>query len=1337
MKRGISVALYTATAIVMIAATGCPSTGGTGVDPVLSVIPAAFNFGPNKDDDSFAIQNAGTGVLIWNVSGLADWLDVTPDNGSTPVGGPTVVDISVDRTGLDPGLYSDEFLIASNGGSRTVSVSMRVSEDPLPPTLQINPAGLDFGTTDTVEELDVENAGEGTVTWTLEESIPWLTTSLANGATSATPTTVVVTVNRTGMSPGAYTDNIEFTSDGGDITLPVSMTVPGPTPLLGINPTALDFETNTAQLQFTVRNTGTGTLNWTITESIPWLSLDVSTGTTTSETETITATVDRGALAAKDYSGTLAITSNGGAANISVDMTVAPAELVVTPTTLNFGKFATDKLIIISNGGTGTVNWSISTAGLPGWLSLAAPTSGSVAGDSDAVIVSVNRIGQIPGQYSFTFQVTSDAGNENVTVNMTVAEVPVLTIDTGFVNPNNNALAPLGDEETTFDFTITNTGTGTLNWNIDPADFPLWLSMTPVAGDVQGAQIDTVTITVSRALLSAGGFSALIPVTSNGGNKTIEVTMQVPLRPVIGVLPTNLDFGLNADSSAVSVANVGDPGTVLNFLVVTDRDWLFVSPQTGTSIGTASVIKDYQTINVSIDRSELESTGATGTITVYALDALGEINPDIAPETITVSVEATELSFQTALVRTRIPSLLRYSMVMRDIQDESFVMDPALLTNAFRIFEDGIQIEEPSETTQQVYLQNSIVTEPLSDLRIDLRMRTVLLLDYSGSMVDAAEAAGTDLQSLYELAGSQFIDDYFDYFANTERGFATIAIMEFHDRNAPATLVLDFTDNPTALKTALQNIFIEDNGASAILPAVAAAGSRLVNEDFPHIGFDDADVRSVALLSDGRLTTPPGEIQDYVDVLVSQRVRLVPIGWGTEVNHEPLARLASGTGGHYYLTKPDGDGNPVVANLANRVEDLNLDLASHTVLSYVSLGEEENVPIRFDGALNDPNDSPDQGIIQGISDEQNVSLSSFTGDILMGQVSMRTTGVQSGATQATVRADYIPRNVNKFEFTLSSTEAFTVSIVPLNEGGLVEGWTLTPLGGGVYSLIAPTPAEVLPYGSYGDLLRLSFASVGVTPFILELTVDNTIYSGDTEPKYFIYPDTMTVGADPFLAPAFPTPDVSPSLIALGTATNSTTIDIRNIGGTYPYVVSPEVLLTWQAGDLPSFVLSVTPDNGMLLNTTEVDTAQILVNRALDPGTYSGTLMIDYFGGTLDIEGSWPIVMSITILPPVLGTVNTANLAFGSVPQGGGNVFADFQVTNTGQSTLDWAFVTNALPVWIESVLPASGSTVGGELETVTVTIDPTTVAPGVYSTNITLLSDGGNTTIPVSVTITP
>ncbi len=1327
-------------AVVLLGAAGCPTgTNSTG-DAAIQVNPAAFNLGATTVTDTFAVSNAGDGVLAWNIGPTPSWLSVSPTSGSTPVGGPTTVTMNVDRTGLSPGTYNGEFMIASNGGNRIVSVTIQVAAPPLPPTLQVTPASLDFGDTDVSENLSVANAGTGTVDWQLAETIPWLSTSAVQGSTGGTPTTVIVTVNRTGLSPGIYSDNIEFTSNGGDVTVPVTMTVPGPTPQLSVSTTVLEFGTNLTELTFTIRNTGTGTLNWNIAESIPWLTASPLSGSTTTETEIITVDVDRTGLSPDDYTGILAITSDGGSANVTANLTVAPAQLVVTPTTLNFGKFATTKLFIVSNGGTGTVNWSVNTGTFPSWLSVVSPvpTNGSVTTDTQSVILMVDRTGLSVGVHTFTFPVTSNAGDVDVTVNLTVAEVPILSVDTGFVNSSGQPLAPLGDTATTYGFTIENIGTGTLNWNIDPNSFPTWLTIAPVAGSNINGQFTNLTITVDRSTLAPGGYVAYIPVTSNGGTRTLDVTIQVPLRPVIGVSPDNLDFGLSGNTATFFVANIGDPGTVLNFLVVSDRIWLFHSPSTGTSIGTSSPIKDFQPINVSIDRSLLESTGATGTFTVYALDSLGNIRPDVEPAEVTISVEATPLSFHTAIARTRIPSMVRWSFLMRDIHDQSFVMAPELLTGAYRIFEDGEQIEQPAETSQVLLLQNSTVTEPLSDYRMDLRTKVVLLLDYSGSVANAAASVGTDVQTLYETTGGQFIDNFFDLFANVERGFAQMAIMEFHDRNAPASVIQDFTDDRATLHAALQNINVTDHGASAILPAVEEAGNELAQQDFPLLPFDDADIRAVAMFSDGRLTTPPGEIQDTIDYLIALKVQIFSLGWGVDVNHEPMARLASGTGGHYYLSQLDSNGDPVVANFMDKVDECNTDLASHTVLSYVSLNEEENVPLRFDGALDNPYDNPDQGIVQGTLDEQNVDLSTVVGDIRMGQISMRTPGIVGGASQVTLRLDYAPRNINQIEFTVSSTgPAPTVSIVPLDEGGAVSGWTLTPLGVGTYNLSAPTPADVLPYGTFGDLVRLDFAGVG-GPFTVDLDVDNTIYAGDPEPKYFIFPDAIDVDGDPFLAPALPTPFVDPVVIDFGTGTNDTTINVRNIGGTYPYGPVNQVYLEWSVEDIPIFVGSVTPDEGTLNTTTSIDTLVVLVDRTIAAGTYNSVLSIRYSTGTLGVFGTIPVMMRIQIRPPELTVNDTANLAFGNVSQAGGSQMATFTIQNTGQSTMNWQIPTDGLPAWIESIVASSGSTTT-EVDTVFVTVDPTAVATGAtVNTTIDVLSNGGNVLgIPVSMTAVP
>ena len=110
--------------------------------------------------------------------------------------------------------------------------------------------------------------------------------------------------------------------------------------------------------------------------------------------------------------------------------------------------------------------------------------------------------GLAPGSYPFNFTVTSNAGSANVAVAMTVAVTPVLTIDSGQISTDGRPLVPVGDKDLTRTFTIRNTGTGSLDWNIDPAKFPAWLTMAPVAGSLTNGQVTTITVTVNRTDLA-------------------------------------------------------------------------------------------------------------------------------------------------------------------------------------------------------------------------------------------------------------------------------------------------------------------------------------------------------------------------------------------------------------------------------------------------------------------------------------------------------------------------------------------------------------------------------------------------------------------------------------------------------------------------------------------------------------------------------------------------------------------------------------------------------------------------------------------------------------------
>ncbi len=82
-----------------------------------------------------------------------------------------------------------------------------------------------------------------------------------------------------------------------------------------------------------------------------------------------------------------------------------------------------------------------------------------------------------------------------------------------------------GTSDTTATLSISNTGSGTMEWTASVNQD--WLTVQPESGETQSGP-DTIVLTCSRAGLSSKTYSATIAISSNGGNKSIPVLMEVP-----------------------------------------------------------------------------------------------------------------------------------------------------------------------------------------------------------------------------------------------------------------------------------------------------------------------------------------------------------------------------------------------------------------------------------------------------------------------------------------------------------------------------------------------------------------------------------------------------------------------------------------------------------------------------------------------------------------------------------------------------------------------------------------------------------------------------------------
>ncbi len=168
--------------------------------------------------------------------------------------------------------------------------------------------------------------------WTATAASSWLMLTPASGTISTEQDTISVQVNTSGLPAGTYGSsfNIAVSSKNGGIqtaTIPVTFVVStsststtstssATTPSISLNPISLSFSgtasgANPLAQTINLLNPTGGTLSWTLTESAPWLALNITTGTTTTEVDQVSASVGISGLSAGTYSTIISVTASG------------------------------------------------------------------------------------------------------------------------------------------------------------------------------------------------------------------------------------------------------------------------------------------------------------------------------------------------------------------------------------------------------------------------------------------------------------------------------------------------------------------------------------------------------------------------------------------------------------------------------------------------------------------------------------------------------------------------------------------------------------------------------------------------------------------------------------------------------------------------------------------------------------------------------------------------------------------------------------------------------------------------------------------------------------------
>lgn len=343
-------------------------------------------------------------------------------------------------------------------------------------------------------------------------------------ASGIDPTDESYTWNTASLAEGTYYIYATF-SDGTNSNrtyarwpIVVSHTV-STGPAISLSKSSISFN-GSGSSSFNISNSGDGTLNWSVSDNKSWLSVSPSSG---QNSGTVTVTANASGLSAGTYNGTVTV-SDSNASNsprtVSVTLNVSGSsggtpKIKLSRSKLHFGytggKFTGPQKILISNSGSGTLNWTVSDN--RGWIKVS-PSSGT---NSGVLTVSTSTGSLNPGTYSGTITVSDpNASNNPRTIAVTLKAFK-----------SGSTGAPFGSFATPTHNSTVRSSIAVTGWVVDDVDIAsvkIYNGSTYI-GDavfVEGARPDVESAypEYPKSYAAGWGYMLLTYYLPNGGNGT-------------------------------------------------------------------------------------------------------------------------------------------------------------------------------------------------------------------------------------------------------------------------------------------------------------------------------------------------------------------------------------------------------------------------------------------------------------------------------------------------------------------------------------------------------------------------------------------------------------------------------------------------------------------------------------------------------------------------------------------------------------------------------------------------------------------------------------------------
>jgi len=376
-----------------------------------------------------------------------------------------------------------------------------------------------------------------------------------------------------------------------------------PVDIGSITPGTLDAEGDRDYFRFSVCITGTyvmyttgytDTTGYLFDSDYNQLTLDYSNGE--GENFKITYSLNAGATYYVQVSGTYSM--NGYNFHLEGPSPI----LSVTPSSRDLSSCSGTTTFNVSNTGSGTMTWSASVISGSDWLSI---TSGSSGTNSGTINIS-NTQNTTASSRTGTIRVTAScASPTSKDITITQEGAAILSIAPSSRNVDSSS--------GTTTFSVSNTGSGTMNWSASVTSGTSWLSITDGNSGLGGGTT-TVSFSQNNTGSSRTGTIRFTAPCASGSPTDVTVTQVSAPVPVLSVTPSTQNVGYSSDTTSFTVSNTGSGTMTWSASVISGSDWLSItSGSNGTNSGTITAFYSQNTT----------SSSRTGTIRVTASGATG------------------------------------------------------------------------------------------------------------------------------------------------------------------------------------------------------------------------------------------------------------------------------------------------------------------------------------------------------------------------------------------------------------------------------------------------------------------------------------------------------------------------------------------------------------------------------------------------------------------------------------------------------------------------------------------------------------------------------------------